>query len=300
VRVVTGGETLRNVEDSTLAQVISAANQAGYWIFAVDDSWRWVYVSNDIGGLSDGAANGAFFYSADALASRLGDAGVDIIEVARREPRQWRGWLVSDVSGGRDAVRELVHPELRDVVDDLEPCNDAALGYETPRTLFGHRIGFSTLAMRVRDTAGRIVGTVFLDKPAVPMSTIWLLTATGDLDHFDRIQQLAKAGRRPGAVFFADLERSAPLARRLSTGSYFALIRRLTYAADRAVVENGGIVGRHAGDGVTAFFVAETARSESAAARACISAARALRTATETIAARHDLPAEDRVCCTVR
>ncbi|HEV2814553.1 MAG TPA: adenylate/guanylate cyclase domain-containing protein, partial [Solirubrobacteraceae bacterium] len=47
------------------------------------------------------------------------------------------------------------------------------------------------------------------------------------------------------------------------------------------------------GDGVVAFFLAESAGSESAAARACIAAARALRDAVPDVAARCDLKAED-------
>jgi hypothetical protein len=34
-------------------------------------------------------------------------------------------------------------------------------------------------------------------------------------------------------------------------------------AADQCVVDSGGLVGRHVGDGVVAFFLAETADSES-------------------------------------
>src|SRR5205085_4313398 len=53
------------------------------------------------------------------------------------------------------------------------------------------------------------------------------------------------------------------------------------------------LVGRHVGDGVVAFFLAETAGSESAAARACIAAARALRAALADVAARSNLTAEE-------
>ncbi len=52
-------------------------------------------------------------------------------------------------------------------------------------------------------------------------------------------------------------------------------------------------MGRHVGDGVVAFFLAETAGSESAAARSCIQAARALKEAMVDVAARSDLAAED-------
>ena len=52
-------------------------------------------------------------------------------------------------------------------------------------------------------------------------------------------------------------------------------------------------MGRHAGDGVTAFFLAETAGSESQAARSCIAASRALRAALGEVAARSEIPEAD-------
>ena len=104
---------------------------------------------------------------------------------------------------------------------------------------------------------------------------------------------LTKAGRRPAAILFADLEGSSALARRLSTASYFTLGRRLARAADQRVIDAGGLVGRHVGDGFVAFFLTETAGSESAAARACIEASRALREAVTDVAARGELAPED-------
>ncbi len=59
------------------------------------------------------------------------------------------------------------------------------------------------------------------------------------------------------------------------------------------VVEAGGITGRHSGDGVVAFFLAENLGSESAAARACIRAARALREATLQFAERSDMAPDE-------
>jgi class 3 adenylate cyclase len=127
------------------------------------------------------------------------------------------------------------------------------------------------------------------------MSVLATLTAQGDLRHFERMQSVAKAGRRPAAILFADLEASSPLARRLSTAGYFALGRRMTRAADQCVIDAGGLVGRHVGDGVVAFFLAETAGSESAAARSCIEAARAVREAMIGVAARSELAPEELV-----
>jgi class 3 adenylate cyclase len=127
------------------------------------------------------------------------------------------------------------------------------------------------------------------------MALLATIAAGGDLRHFQRMQQVAQAARRPTAILFADLEASSSLARRLSTASYFALVRRLTRAADQCVVDAGGLVGRHVGDGIVAFFLADSAGSESAAARGCIEAARALRHATAEVATRSELVPEDLV-----
>ncbi len=138
--------------------------------------------------------------------------------------------------------------------------------------------------------AGR---TALIFKPAASMAVLGTIAGAGDLGHFERMEKVAKAGRRPAAILFADLEASSPLARRLSTASYFSLGRRMARAADQCVIDAGGLVGRHVGDGVVAFFLAETAGSESNAARSCIQAARALREAMVDVAARSELAPED-------
>ena len=120
--------------------------------------------------------------------------------------------------------------------------------------------------------------------------TLRALAATADLAHLERMRFVERPDRRPVAILMADLEASSPLARRLSTAQYFAFSRRLVRAADRCIIDAGGIVGRHAGDGVVAFFLADTAGSESAAARACITAARTLRDSLAGIATRSEHP----------
>jgi class 3 adenylate cyclase len=158
-----------------------------------------------------------------------------------------------------------------------------------PTRYLGTGIGANGFALRVRDTSGKAVGVVIVPKPGVGMNTIALLSAQGDLGHLQRMWALSRAGRRPTAVLFADLQSSAQLSKRMPTAAYFTLVRRMTRAADRCVIDEGGLVGRHAGDGVAAFFVAETEGSESSAARACISAARSLQAAMRQIAERHEL-----------
>jgi class 3 adenylate cyclase len=169
------------------------------------------------------------------------------------------------------------------------------MAYETDGSAMRGRVLYDlkVLVERIRDASGRTVGTNVLFTTAVGMSTVGVAAAIGDLGHFERMQLVANAERRPAAILFADLEGSSALARRLSTASYFTLIRRLARAADQCVIDAGGLVGRHAGDGVVAFFLVETMGSESAAARACIEASRALGGALPAIAARSGLQVED-------
>ena len=113
---------------------------------------------------------------------------------------------------------------------------------------------------RIDDAHGHLAGFCNLLKPAAGMSQLAAAAHTADLAHLERMRAVEHADRRPAAILMADLEASSPLARRLSTAQYFAFVRRLVRAADRCIVDAGGIVGRHAGDGIVAFFLAETHR----------------------------------------
>jgi len=208
---------------------------------------------------------------------------------------QLSAWVLADTPGGHDELRQLVDPRLRDVVDGSGAADRVASssGVIYGYGLDGSRPALSFTAVRVRDGEGRLAGTVILLKPEARMSLLATLAAQGDLEHFERMQSVAKAGRRPAAVLFADLESSSPLAKRLSTASYFALGRRMTRAADQCVIDAGGLTGRHVGDGVVAFFLAENLGSESAAAAACIRAARALRNAMADVAERSELATDE-------
>ena len=132
------------------------------------------------------------------------------------------------------------------------------------------------LHVRLHDSAGRFIGTLLLVLPALPQS-LALRLSRGDAEMYRRMDRLREPGRRATAILFADLESSGELSRRLSSRAYFDLIRSLTDLIDEAVVKRDGIVGKHAGDGASALFLAEDAGGHSAAARAAIDAARAIR-----------------------
>jgi len=291
-------------DDPALASAASALGNAGYWAEVVDCQWRYAYVTDDLrlsfGGLLglQHLPLGVPYFGAEAVDNRLTwRAGANSIDIQRAQFRAIGSMMLHDLGGDRDAFARLVDPRLRDVIDDLEPTEPAPLSsYQQIGMTFGSgRLDVPATTMRIHAADGRFAGTAIMYKPAPGMATLSTMAAAGDLGHFARFQGVAKAGRRPAALLFADLEASSPLSRRLSTASYFALGRRLVRAADRCVIDADGLVGRHVGDGVVAFFLTEHAGSESAAARNCIQAARALRSAAAEVAARSDLQPEEAV-----
>src|SRR5215204_5761482 len=296
------GSTSSMSEQSALAAMAVALDRAGHWAEIVDRRWRYVHMTDELRvsfgghGAPVEVPLGEHYFGASATEMRFGwRRGPRTPELLRADFAALGGWLLADTPGGRDDLRRAVDPAFRDLVDNL-PSDDGrpALSYVASATgLRGLSLSGLVTALRVRDTTGELAGTALVIQPLAGMSVLATVTAGGDLQHFARMQRVAEAARRPAAMLFADLEGSSALARRLSTTNYFSVGRRLVAATDQIVVDAGGIVGRHVGDGVVAFFLAETAGSESAAARACIAAARTLQGALAEVARRSNLAATE-------
>ncbi len=114
------------------------------------------------------------------------------------------------------------------------------------------------LGVTVRASDGSVAGTALIFAPLLP-ARVLALVSEGDEAMFTRMADLTEPRRRPAAVLFADIDSSGRLARVLPTPAYFELIRRFTTAFDDLVARHGGIVGKHAGDGASAFFLAAQA-----------------------------------------
>jgi class 3 adenylate cyclase len=288
-------------KDPVLAEVAGALRDTGHWAWAVDDRWHIAYATDELRlGFGAGVelapwALGAHIFGPEAMNMSLRwRFGSNTSELMRMLFAFLGGLVLADTPGGRDELRELVDPSLREMVDQLSPVDLAAVSGRGGGMAFAAiQVDIPVVAIRIRDAAGRLAGTAMISKPAAGMTTLGSMASMADLGHLERMQRVSRPARRPAAVLFADLEASSPLARRLSTASYFALGRRLVRAADQCVIDEGGLVGRHVGDGVVAFFLAESTGSESDAARSCIAATRALRTAIGDVAVRSELPPED-------
>ena len=290
-------------EDPILAEVAAALQATGDSGWVVNRDWRLVYATDE---MRLAVAAGLEMAPVVIGEHLFGPAMLRVCAEWRfgpTRPESWRelfssfgGLVLADTPGGKDELRALVDSSLSDIVDDLTPVHVAAASAsQHGMGIRDDHIIVLVKALRIRDDAGNLRGTAILDKPAAGMSILAAMAAERDLGHLERMFSMAQAGRRPAAILFADLEGSSALARTLSTGSYFAVGRRIVRATDQCVVDAGGLVGRHVGDGVVAFFPVETFDSESGAARACISAARAVRAAMNDVALRSELAADDLV-----
>ena len=133
----------------------------------------------------------------------------------------------------------------------------------------------------LRDREGNLRGVVCVSQMGVRPTLVSLL-ARGDERMFDRMARLQEPTRCQGAIVFADLQGSSRLSRILPTSTYFSLIRSLATQADTAIAEDDGVVGRHAGDGVSGFFLMQDGEDASSVAACAISAARKIHEQAKT------------------
>lgn len=131
------------------------------------------------------------------------------------------------------------------------------------------------LLVGMRDREGNLLGIICVSQMGVRPTLVQLL-ARGDERMFERMADLQEPTRCQGAILFADLQGSSRLSRILPTSTYFSFIRTLATNADSAIASNGGVVGRHAGDGVSGFFLLGDNGSPSEVAAAVVQAARSI------------------------
>lgn len=290
-------------DDPVLAEWAVAMRESGDWGWVVDSSWRLQFMTDelrlsfaaDVEMVPVAIGEHLFGPEMDAVRRRW-RTGPTVDESWRRLLGNVGGWVLADTVGGRDALRALVEPSLVEIVDELIPSDATVTTTTAPAQGTDNRGGtVFQQSFRLRDAGGVLRGTAMLFKPAVGMNVLGTMALERDPGHLERQRSVAQARRRPAAILFADLEGSSALSRTLSTGNYFAAGRRIVRATDRCVVDAGGLVGRHVGDGVVAFFPVEVFGSESAAAMGCVRAAGDIAASMPDIAARCGLLPEQLV-----
>jgi class 3 adenylate cyclase len=245
-----------------------------------DSRWRLVYISSELAAVI-GAEDPRPYLGLTSVQRDL-----EHPEIWGFTPAALRDWWRSEVP----LMRATLEPGTEDFARAFGDVAEAAAEVEPQEIPLGWSLGMEfshterlrysgtqqLLTLRLNDTDGSFLGALRLSWPALSGSVTGLLSR-GDVGMYERMAQKSEPARRPAAVLFVDLEASGEISRTLPSTAYFQLIRDLTTMIDDAVTENTGIVGKHAGDGASAFFLAEDFDgSESAAAIAAIRAARAI------------------------
>ncbi len=266
-----------------------------------DPSWRLLWVSEELIGLLG---------SADEAELGIGEHVMAVFELPR-----WRraitpesrlkmlnatlDYLLHDTPGGKRAIAQhLPDEQERAILERAEPRRPPPVwsyGIDYA-SLEGPAVHVHVVTFSLRDEAGGPIGNVVVYHSGLPASLTAQLVR-GDRGMFERMATLAEPGRRSLAIMFADLEGSGMLSRHMPSALYFSLIRRLTDAMDRAIVQRLGIVGKHAGDGVSAFFLAEQLGSPAAAIAAAIAAGREIAAGADAIgeSLRSELPDSEQI-----
>jgi class 3 adenylate cyclase len=263
------------VMDSRLTQVIErlSAGSGGRVCYLLDREYRLAWVSPELR-VFLGAADG------ETLGIGLHIAALGLEPV-------WRDAVTPESRLRLEREIALLHLRTEDLPSDVgaarptageapvapPPVRTASIDHVQPG-LPPYQVDF--VATSLRDEQGQLIGTMVLLYLELRPSILALL-GRGDAPMYERMARLVRPERRATAILFADLQASGELSRMLSTAAYFDLISELTASFDALVAEHGGIVGKHAGDGWTAFVLAQDVGGPSAAVAGCLKIAQRLR-----------------------
>ena len=255
--------------------------------FLLDARWRLVWVSTELKGLLGEADDARLGVGGHTLAALTAPAW-DVLA-----PETERNWVLAQVplilaDSEEEPVDLLARLEgvlakpqhrahaasiaerLRAATPVSWPVWTAVIEFqEASAAEWGLGRSNRYFGARMRDTDGSLIGTIHLFVPDLPGRLVFSL-AQGEREMFERMVRLREPGRQEAAIIFIDLGGSSRLSRHLPSATYFHLIRRLTTEFDATVARAGGIVGRHAGDGGSAFFLARDLGSPTAATAAAL------------------------------
>ena len=294
-------------DDPRLADIASRLGESKWAATLMDSAWNLVWVSEEMKVLLDEEDEAEIGYGRHQVTNYLSDVWCRAIT----EDAQMQAFvnefpmMMHDTPGGKDGLIKIALDALaassltdglsdpREVLDEgARSLFEAMEPLEPPPIYVGEfeflqrdlpPVKITEFQIRLRDGDGNFLGTAMLFGPSLPAHLL-AFVARGDEEMYARMARLFDPGRKAAAVLFADLQASGALSRRLPSSVYFQLLRGLATAMDHVIIDHKGIVGKHAGDGVTAFFLAEDLGSSSVAAAAAISAAREIGLAVRTTA----------------
>jgi class 3 adenylate cyclase len=275
----TGPPLPEHPELRALAEAIEASGMSGE---ILDEHWRLVFISSESARVIGLDPSEVSRFYGQGLPQRH-FTGAEYWALTEESSRDW--WKVNvPIMRNYVGLDELdVFGPLAEAAARVEPGELVRAWAETHSLpdLEGFRNSWlgdlRVVSLRLNDDAGHFIGLLILFSPDVPHSLLTRM-ARGDRAMYERMNAVSTPARRPASILFADLEASGELSRRLSSRGYFELVRQLVDLIDSNVIKQGGMVGKHAGDGASSLFLVEhLGHSESEAASAAVRAARAIR-----------------------
>ncbi len=273
-----------------LSELVEVLGRTGWAVELFDPRWRLVWVSQGVRAVLGEHDEGRLGYGrhlVEAWNMPVRRAFLTA-ESRSRSLAEVAAMTFGDTPGGKEALRGRLGDGWPPEVDPVMavPAPDVwawSVEFVPPGADAANRL--QALMVRVRAAAGTPIGTFFLYSSGLPAS-IFALLVRGDEELFARTAELVEPRTHATAIQFADLEGSAALAHSLAPKTYFELLRALLTGIDGLVAAHGGIVGKHGGDGATAFFLAEQLGSPSEAATAALAVARAIPGLADSVVAR--------------
>src|SRR5918999_690511 len=260
-------------------EIIAELERTGVAAELVNPDWRPVGVSPQLRALPGAGSDEELGLGRHILETRALPAWRQFVsdEEARAVARELIPYMADGTPGGLAALWEMADSVLGSVLSEIKPKPLPPLYVATVGFRQGDLppVSVHCVVVRLSGEEGDVAGILLLYVSRLPASLL-ALVARGNEAMFARMAELIEPSPHPAAILFAYLESSATLSRRLASAAYFRLLREMTTAIDAAVATECGITGKHAGDGVTAFFLSDQLGSDSAAAMAALRTARKL------------------------
>jgi class 3 adenylate cyclase len=263
------------VGDPRLDTIMEGLEATGWAAEVCDAEWRLVWVSSQTRSLLGQEDDSDLGIGEHILSSRQHEPYRRM--VSKEAQQQWASLnvpqMLADDPGGNERLAELSSDEFRQAVLDAQPADVPIWTWLTQTTGVLPAVDqVRNFGIRVRTKEGEPFATVYIYGANLP-ATLLALVAQGDRGMFERMARLTEPGRREAAIVFADIQSSGELSRHLSSAGYFRLVQSLFTELDGVVIDANGIVGKHAGDGLSAFFLADDCDSREGAASAALDAA---------------------------
>jgi class 3 adenylate cyclase len=257
--------------------------ETGWAAEVFDADWRLAYATSQLRGILGTSVEAELGIGKHILEVRTTPFWESVIDPDRRG--QWLAenvpQILADDPEGRDRLATMVSPEFVPIVEAAEPAQVGTWTSVIRLRAVGAALGMIRyFGVRARRPDGTPVAALYIYGSNLPAQLLAMVTR-GRLIHFERMARLVEPGRREAGILFADIEASSKLSRRLPSSTYFDFIRDFSTASDDTIIDGGGVVGDHAGDGLTAFFVVDDFASASRAARAAIEVGRGLQAGIE-------------------